>query len=347
MNKLRKILKPLSVLYGEVTNLRNKAYDKNIIQVTAFDFPVISVGNLSTGGTGKTPQVEYLIRLLQKDYRVAVLSRGYKRKSKGFIIAGKDATAEQIGDEPMQYFLKFPEIMVAVDANRINGIDQLRAQEPKPDVIILDDAFQHRSVKAGLNILLTTFDKPYSKDEVLPSGDLREKRSGAKRAEVIVLTKCPEHLSEKDQFEKAKELNPELYQTVFFSAITYDRDVLSEKDTININDLKDYKVLLVTGIAKTDPLVNFLISKGCAIKHLRFSDHHQFSNNDIKRISDEFSDLNEKRKIILTTEKDYVRTPEFSGLNVYYLPIQTKFISNQIDFDKIVLKYVRENTGNS
>ena len=347
MNKLRKILKPLSVLYGEVTDLRNKAYDKNIIQVTVFDFPVISVGNLSTGGTGKTPQVEYLIRLLKNDYRVAVLSRGYKRKSKGFIVAGKDATAEQIGDEPMQYFLKFPEIIVAVDANRVNGIGQLRALDPKPDVIILDDAFQHRSVKAGLNILLTTFDKPYSKDEILPAGDLREKKSGAQRAEIIVLTKCPEKLSEKEQFEKARELNPELHQTVFFSAITYDKNIISEKDLINIDDLKEYRILLVTGIAKTDPLVRFLESKDCKIKHLKFSDHHQFTTNDLKKIRNEFSELKEERKIILTTEKDYVRTPAFSEINVYFLPIQTKFISNQIDFDKIILKYVRENTGNS
>jgi len=277
MNKLRKILKPLSVLYGEVTHLRNKAYDRNIIQVTAFDFPVIAVGNLNTGGTGKTPQVEYLIRLLKDNYRVAVLSRGYKRKSKGFIVAGKNTTAKQIGDEPMQYFLKFPEIIVAVDANRVNGIEQLRKLEPKPDVIILDDAFQHRSVKAGLNILLTTFDKPYSKDDVLPAGDLREKRSGAKRAEIIVLTKCPDQLTEKEQFEKAKELNPELHQTLFFSTITYDEKIVSENDSIKTDDLKDYNILLVTGIAKTEPLVKFMESKGSMIRHLKFSDHHQFT----------------------------------------------------------------------
>ncbi len=346
MNKLRKILKPLAVLYGEVTEMRNKAYDKNIIRATSFDFPIISVGNLSMGGTGKTPQIEYLIRLLAKDYRIAVLSRGYKRKTNGFVLAGKDASAEQIGDEPLQYFLKFPEIKVAVDADRVNGINQLRKLEPAPEVILLDDAFQHRNVKAGLNILLTTFDKPYSEDTVLPAGDLREKKAGAERAEIIVITKCPEKLSEKEQFEKAVKLGPALHQTVFFSTITYDKQIISGNDRLDIDYLKDYKILLITGIAKTQSLVQFLKNKGCDIKEMKFSDHHRFSENDLKKIKNEFSKINSEKKLILTTEKDYVRTPEFSQTGVYYLPIKTKFISNQTDFDQIILKYVRENTRN-
>ena len=347
MNKLRKILYPLSVLYGEITDIRNKAYDKEILPSSTFDLPVIAVGNLSTGGTGKTPQVEYLIRLLINDYKVAVLSRGYKRKSKGFQIADKTSTAIQIGDEPLQYYRKFNNIIVAVDTDRVNGINQLQNLENPPDLILLDDAFQHRKVKAGLNILLTTYDKLYVDDSVLPTGDLREKISGASRAEIIVVTKCKKQLSEQEQFKTSQKLEPELNQTVFFSEIVYEDKIKSKNDEINFDELHSFEILLVTGIAKTQPLTDFLNAHKISFKHLKYSDHHNFTNNEIDKIENEFSKMPSKKKIILTTEKDFVRTFEDINNNVYYLPILTKFISNEKDFNKLIINYVQRNSRNS
>ncbi len=347
MNKLRKILYPLSILYGEITDIRNKAYDKNIFPSTSFDIPVISVGNLSTGGTGKTPQVEYLIRLLRDDYKIAVLSRGYKRKSKGFQIADKRSTAEQMGDEPLQYYRKFDDIIVAVDTDRINGIHQLENLKLPPEVIFLDDAFQHRKVNSGLSILLTTYEKLYVDDSILPAGDLREKISGANRADIIIVTKCKNQLSEEAQFKIAQKLKPELHQTVFFSTIVYEDRVISKSNEIKIADLYSYDILLVTGIAKPQPLIDFLNDKKIKIKHLKFTDHHNFTKKEIHNIERVFSKISNEKKIILTTEKDFVRTFEEINNEVYYLPILTKFISNENDFNKLIINYVQQNTRNS
>lgn len=347
MNKLRKILYPLSILYGEITDIRNKAYDKNILPSSTFNLPVIAVGNLNTGGTGKTPQVEYLIRLLKDDYRIAVLSRGYKRKSKGFQIADKNSTAEQIGDEPLQYFRKFNNIIVAVDTDRVHGVNELQKLKASPEVILLDDAFQHRKIKAGLNILLTTYENLYVDDTVLPTGNLREKKSGASRAEIIVVTKCKKILSEKEQFKTSQKLNPELNQTVFFSKIVYENQIKSKTDTIKVDDLQNFDVLLVTGIAKTKPLIEFLKDKNIRFKHLKFSDHHNFTENEIDKITYEFSKISNKKRIILTTEKDFVRAFEKIDNKVYYLPIKTEFISNEKDFNIIIINYVQQNSRNS
>ena len=347
MPKFREILTPLSVLYEKITALRNKAYDKEILPVTRFDMPVISVGNLSTGGTGKTPQVEYLIRLLQSDYKLAVLSRGYKRKCKGFLIAGAEASADLIGDEPMQFHLKFPEVIVAVDSDRVNGIKQLRTLKNPPDVIILDDAFQHRSIRAGFNILLTDYAKLYVDDKPLPAGDLRENPSGAKRAEIIVVTKCPKKLSEKEQFDIAAKLDIDLHQTVFFSEIVYEDYIVSAHKKIPVDDLKDYAVLLVTGIANTRPLEKFLTEQKIRFTHLKFPDHHKLKTGDLEKIGNNFEAIDSGKKIILTTEKDYVRTPEFSQKEAYFIPIQTRFISNQNDFNHLILDYVQRSSKNS
>ena len=345
MSKLRKILYPLSLIYGEIVGMRNKAFDKGVLSTTSFSTPTVVVGNLNVGGTGKSPQIEYLIRLLKDEYLIAVLSRGYKRKTKEFQIADKNSTASQIGDEPLQFHKKFNDVIVAVDADRVHGINQLSLQEPKPEVVLLDDALQHRQVKPGFVILLTSFGSLYVDDTVLPAGNLREKKEGAKRAQIIIVTKCPSELSEMEQFEISKKLNLELDQTVFFTKIKYHEMVVNSIDEIDISKLKDYKVLLVTGIANPKPLLEFLGKKEIDLKHLKFPDHHDFSTSEIKKIYDEFESIKAEKKIILTTEKDYVRNFSDKNKKVYYLEIQTEFIDNGQDFNKIILNYVQKNTG--
>lgn len=347
MNKLRKILYPFSLLYGEIVGIRNKAYEKKILKSTSFEFPIIVVGNLNVGGTGKSPQIEYLIRLLKDTYKIAVLSRGYKRKSKGFQIADENSTAKDIGDEPLQFYKKFKDIIVAVEADRVSALKELQCLSSPPEVVLLDDAFQHLKVNPGFTILLTSYENLYVDDTMLPAGNLREKREGAKRANIIVITKCPAYLSAQQQFEIAKKLEPELYQTIFFSTISYDDNVFGTGGKIAVNDLKDCKVLLVTGIANCSPLVDFLESKNVDFKHLRFADHHFFTNSDKEKIKNELEALDGTKKIILTTEKDYVRAFSENNNQTYYLPIRTKFIENGDDFDKLILNYVRQNTRNS
>ena len=347
MSKIRKILYPLSLLYGEVVNARNKAYEKGVLNSTSFTIPTIVVGNLNVGGTGKSPQIEYLVRLLKKDYRIAVLSRGYKRKSKGFQLANENSTSDQLGDEPFQFYKKFNNIIVAVDADRVNGINQLQQLETPPEVILLDDAFQHRKVNPGFTILLTDHQNLYVDDSMLPSGNLREKVDGAKRAQVIVVSKCPEDLNDEDQFRIAQKLQPELNQTIFFSAIEYHNQVVNDKDKIDVLELEKFDVLLVTGIAKPKPLEQFLNVNNIKFKHLKYPDHHDFTESDKKKIRNSFESLKSNKKIILTTEKDYVRNFTVNQKNIYYLPIKTKFLDNEEDFNKLILNYVQQNAGNS
>ena len=261
MSKLRKILKPIAVIYGEVVKARNKMYDNGTLASVKFEIPTIVVGNLNVGGTGKSPMIEYLIRLLKNDYKVAVLSRGYKRSSKGFKLATSQTKVEEIGDEPMQFYKKFNDIIVAVDANRVNGIEQLKSLENPPELVLLDDAYQHRKVQGGFNILLTPYYNLYVEDSMLPSGDLRENKEGAKRAQVIIVSKCPDDLDEVKQFEITKKLQIDLHQTAYFTKITYDDFVYSKQDKTPLNELEHYMVLLVTGIAKTKPLTDFLKNK--------------------------------------------------------------------------------------
>lgn len=347
MNKFRKILYPFALLYGEIVALRNKAFDKGILTATKFSIPTIVVGNLNVGGTGKSPQIEYLIRLLQKDYKIAVLSRGYKRKSVGFQLADKNSTAELIGDEPMQFFKKFDDIIVAVDSDRVNGINKLKKINNSPEVILLDDAFQHRKVDAGFNILLTAYHNLYADDMMLPAGDLREKSIGANRAQIIIVSKCPEVLSETEQFKIAQKLKPNLDQTVFFSKIAYHDTVFNKKNQIPVSELNNYEVLLVTGIANAKPLTDFLEDRKIQFRHLKYADHYNFTTTDKESIKVEFDKIISDKKIILTTEKDYVRS--FSNFNnyIYYLSIQTEFIDNEVDFNKLILNYVQQNTRDS
>ena len=328
MKFIRIILFPFVPIYFLVTWFRNLAYDKGWFKSTSYDFPVVCVGNLSAGGTGKTPMVEYLIRLLKDETNLATLSRGYGRKTKGFLLAEDNITATELGDEPFQFYHKFKnEITVAVDEDRQHGISTLRAIKPKPEVVILDDAFQHRKVKAGYNILLTTYNNLYVDDFVLPTGNLREPKKGAKRANIIVVTKCPESLTQLEKKAIVLKLKPKVYQHVFFSHIGYNDLVLNETQKVSLNKLESFT--LVTGIANAKPLVNFLKSLRLDFNHIEFKDHHNFTENDIKKLS-------ELDKIV-TTEKDYMRLKNEAVLKskLYFLPIKT-VIDNSEQFDALV-----------
>jgi tetraacyldisaccharide 4'-kinase len=331
LRPIRILLFPFSILYALITLIRNWCYDKNILASTSFNLPVICVGNLATGGTGKSPMVEFLVRQLKDKYNIAILSRGYKRKTKGYALASETSTALDIGDEPMQFYSKFPGIAVAVGEERIVAIPQLLHDRPGTKAIILDDAFQHRSVKAGLNILLTDYNNLFTRDWYLPTGDLRDEKRSYKRAEIIVVTKCPEDISLEQQEEIVEEIALVPGQQVFFSAIQYGEAyhlINKQKTVINNNT----EVLLVTGIANTRALKKYLQDHSKTYHQLSYNDHHIFSIDDLQEIIKRFHAIAETNKIILTTEKDAVRLVKFehelAGLPFYVIPIEPLFLSN-------------------
>ncbi len=338
MRKPRKILLPFSWIYGLVTTLRNWLYDRGFLYSKAYDLSIIGVGNLSVGGTGKTPMVEYLIRLLQDRYKVATLSRGYGRTTKGFILAYRDDTAASIGDEPLQMFWKFPKVKVAVCENRVEGVDKLLARYPNLQVLILDDAFQHRRIKTGLTILLTPYHALYVDDLLLPAGDLRESVRGAKRAQIVVVTKCPEELSRSAQAIIKDKLNLKEGQRLFFSKIVYSDKVRSLEESYPISFLMEKEWLLITGIANSTPLTNFLEERGVRFQHLQYKDHHSYSARDISDILKKAEDGH-----MLTTEKDFVR---LTGLlpkdRLYYLPIEQRFIEGKDVVDATVMDFIKK-----
>ncbi|WP_286965872.1 tetraacyldisaccharide 4'-kinase [Flavobacterium sp. UBA4854] len=337
MNLLRKILFPFAILYGFVTSIRNFLFDKGILKSTSFDLPVIAVGNLSVGGTGKTPQIEYLIRLLSDKYKVATLSRGYKRKSEGFVLADENSNAEILGDEPFQFYQKFPNVMVAVDANRTNGIQQLLSQKEKPEIVLLDDAYQHRKVKAGFYILLTSYGDLFADDFMLPTGNLRESRSGAERASIVVVTKCPSILTEEEQTAIRSRLKLNYKQKLFFSFIDYDNVIYGKNEKISVNEIKSESKILLAGIAKPKPFFDYLKNENDEC--LTFPDHHHFSDVNLDSIQ-----VKANGRKIVTTEKDYVRLKDSKLVSqLYYLPIKSSFINHQQDFDATILEYVKEN----
>lgn len=341
--RLRNILYPLSLLYEGITRTRNMLYDKKVFKSTEFVIPTLLVGNLRVGGTGKTPQVAYLVSLLKDTKKIAVLSRGYKRKSKGFVLASQTSTVKEIGDEASQLSKKFPSILVAVDEDRTHGINQLQIINPNLDLIILDDAFQHRRIQAGFSILITPYDDLYVDDLHLPTGNLRENSKGAERADVILVSKCPDSLTEEEEYQTAVKLQPTLKQTVFFTKIVYADSIQNKLNTILLSQLDAYSFILVTGIANPKPLVHFLESKSLHFEHVAFPDHHVLKKSEIHLIKNKFERLKNKNKLILTTEKDYVRI--FDSLeNLYFLAIETAFINHQKDFDKLIIDYVGENT---
>jgi tetraacyldisaccharide 4'-kinase len=340
MNLLRKIVFPFAILYGFITSIRNFLFDKGILKSYFFDLPVIAVGNLSVGGTGKTPQIEYLIRLLSDNYKVATLSRGYKRKSEGFVLADKTSDALQLGDEPFQFYQKFETIQVAVDANRKNGIEQLLSQLNPPEIILLDDAFQHRKVKAGFYILLTSYGDLYSDDFMLPTGNLRESRSGAQRASIVVVTKCPSNLSLMEQNKIKKQLNLTPNQSLFFTFIAYDDVVYSEKQTLRVDEIKSLDKIILAGIAKPESFFTHLKQENDEC--LTYPDHHHFSESELQEIKKKAN-----HKIIITTEKDYVRLKgSILSDQLYYLPIKSTFLSGSDNFDKNILDYVGQSSRN-
>ena len=336
MKILRLLLFPFAILYGLITSIRNFLFDKGFLKSTSFPIPVIAVGNLSVGGTGKTPQIEYLIRLLTENYQVATLSRGYKRKSEGFVLADETSNAEILGDEPFQYYQKFPNIQVAVDANRTNGIQQLLRQQNPPEIVLLDDAFQHRKVKADLYVLLTAYNDLYADDFILPLGNLRESRSGANRAKIVIVTKCPESLSEVEKLEIEAKLNLNNDQKLFFTTIRYDHLVYSKCKEIPVLGIHKRNKLLLAGIAKPEPFFNFLKNDGDKI--MTFSDHHHFSESEIDEIKSKAN-----QRLIVTTEKDYVRIKDnFSPEQLYFLPIQTAFLADEKVFKETILHFVSQ-----
>lgn len=340
MKFLRKILFPFSAIYWLITSVRNFFYDKGIFTSFSFPVPVIAVGNLSTGGTGKTPQTEYLIQLLSDNHRVATLSRGYKRKSKGFVLGSTDSSADVLGDEPFQFYQKFPNIRVAVDADRRNGIELLLALSSQPQIILLDDAYQHRRVKAGFYILLTSYGDLYADDFILPVGNLRESRSGADRADVIIVTKCPADLSEDMQRNIERKLKPKSSQKVYFTCIAYDDAVFSEEGQLGIDDIKGRQKILVAGIAKPKPFFDYLQMPDD--ETLDFPDHHDFTEKELTDIKER-----SQNKIIITTEKDYMRLRgKLPKEQLFYLPIKSRFLSRGDDFNKTILDYVGQSTGN-
>lgn len=335
---------PFSVLYHAITSLRNLAYDKGWFPVVQFDLPIIAIGNLSTGGTGKSPMVEYLIRLLSDNQKIGVLSRGYGRKSKGFVWGSAKSKADDIGDEPLQFIRKFSNIEVAVDGDRVHGVNKMLQDRPEIDCVLLDDAFQHRRIKAGFYILLSAYDELYKDDLLLPAGNLRESGNGARRADVVVITKCPSRLSEKKKNDIKKRLKLHPDQSLFFSHIQYDSHVRNTSQSIDLESIADYEILLVTGIAKPDYLVDHLVSSGFKVTHLEFGDHHLLSTSEHERIYRTFENLPGNRRLLLTTEKDFVRS--FSDdENVFFIGIES-VIDSSNEFNTIIEAYVRENKRN-
>ncbi|WP_299396075.1 tetraacyldisaccharide 4'-kinase [uncultured Gelidibacter sp.] len=334
MKLLRYLLFPIVPIYYMVTWLRNTLYDLGLKKSTAYNFPVICVGNLSVGGTGKTPMIEYLIRLLKSENRIATLSRGYKRQTKGFIVADETATAASIGDEPFQFHQKFDDVIVSVDADRVHGISQLVSLPNPPEIILLDDAFQHRRVTAGLNIMLTAYDDLYIDDILLPTGNLREPRQGAKRADIIVVTKCPADLSPQKKEKIVNRIQPVAHQEVFFGSIAYSKDIVNGKGVVALESIKNRPFTLVTGIANPKPLVAYLKAQGLKFEHLQFKDHHDFTPSEITNLK--------TKGIIITTEKDMVRLqPHFvEEESLYYLPIEMN-IDRPIQFDKLIRSFVK------
>ena len=351
--KINRWLLPLSWLYGFIVSLRNELFNLGILKERTFKIPIISVGNITVGGSGKTPHVEYLIRLLHNDVKVGVLSRGYKRKSHGYILANDSSTMRDLGDEPFQMKQKFPNIYVAVDKNRCNGIEHLTQDQKSSDVdvILLDDAFQHRYVKPGLNILLVDYHRLIIYDRLLPAGRLREHLSGKQRADIVIITKCPKDLKPMEFriLTKAMDLFP--YQKLFFSTIDYDVPYALFSDATT--SLSKQNILLLTGIASPEQMENDMKNKCRSVTSLAFDDHHLFTLKDAQRINDAFAAL-PSPKIILTTEKDSTRLYHLEGLSteardaLFVLPIKIKFLLNQGEyFNNKIINYVRKNSRNS
>ena len=357
--KLNKKLLPLSWFYGLGVGFRNLLFEMNILKSHSYKTPVISVGNITVGGTGKTPHVEYLIRLLKDKIHIAVLSRGYKRKSKGFLLATEETTVAEVGDEPFQMKQKYPEIDVAVDKKRTRGIDHLISgdcTEKEVDAILLDDAYQHRYVKPGLNILLVDYHRLIIHDKLLPTGRLREPVKGKDRADIVIVTKCPNSLTPMEYRVLTKQMNLYPYQQLYFTTIKYEpmRPLFDGTEKIGtLEELAGRHILLLTGIASPKQIYYDLKPHTSDIHPLRYGDHHNFKKRDIKKINETFEAL-PSPKLIITTEKDAVRLKDVEGLslearqNLYVLPISIQFmLEGEESFNEKIIGYVHKHSRNS
>jgi len=351
LKSFRVLLLPFAVLYGVVVIIRNWLYDKKYFKSAEFNFPLICIGNLAVGGTGKSPMVEYIVRLLKDEFNVATLSRGYKRKTKGYALANANTTALDIGDEPMQFHQKFPEVAVAVGEERLVAIPQLLHDRPNLQAIILDDAFQHRLVKAGFNIVLTEYSNLYTHDFFLPTGDLRDEWKSAKRANVIIVTKCPTDLSQEKKYKAIRSLHPTPEQKIFFTTIEYGTPyhICNQQEEWILTPSDE--VLLVCGIANPKPLKEYLLKHVYTYYQKDYGDHHIFSIDDLSEIKERFNDIHAKQKIIITTEKDAVRLIKFAdelvALPLYVLPIKHTFLYEEGEqFNSLVTSFIRNFTFN-
>ncbi len=350
-------LLPFAPLYGLAVWVRNKLFDLRLLRSLTFNIPVISVGNITVGGTGKTPHVEYLVQLFREEFRLAVLSRGYKRKTSGFLLVSDKSRVSEVGDEPLQIKCKYPDVHVAVDRNRVNGIRVLQQQFRKLDLIVLDDAYQHRYVTPCLSVLLIDYTRPVFSDILLPAGNLREPAKNIRRADTIIVTKCPDQLSPQQRklFETRMNTTPE--QKVFFTRYAYGslKPVFPkkhhEKDPVSFKMLQKQHngVLLVTGIANPAPLRKFLHEMVDVTEELIFPDHHQFTQYDLKRITERFNAHGKKNSIVVITEKDAVKIRECQSVDkhlkkvLFYLPVEVKFLAKgEKPFIKFTEKYIRK-----
>jgi tetraacyldisaccharide 4'-kinase len=348
------LLWPFTLIYGLIVSIRNKLFDYNFFHQHEFDVPIISIGNITIGGTGKTPHIEYLIEILKDQFNVATLSRGYKRKSKGFVLANESSSVNDIGDEPKQMKLKYPDTEIAVDANRVKGIKKLLSDDVETDikVILLDDAYQHRYVKPGYSILLVDYNRPITKDHLIPVGRLREQAHEKRRANIILITKSPSDLKPIERRILVKELNIFPYQTLFFTYFKYTALVQVFNQTqIPIENFESKKndVLLVTGIAKTKYLIEYLDKYCNIVDHIEYSDHHYFNKKELEKIVEKFNQIKSDNKLILTTEKDAVRLMEsdnegLRNMPMYFIQLKIQFLNDDKEtFDKMIMDYVKRN----
>jgi tetraacyldisaccharide 4'-kinase len=349
---LKLLLYPLALLYGLAVAVRNRLYDFKILSSREFNIPVISIGNITIGGTGKTPHAEYLIKLLKQNYRVAALSRGYKRKSQGFRLVESSSTVDDVGDEPLQMKRKYPSVTISVCENRVEGIETLLEHKPVPDVVVLDDAFQHRRVTPGINILLIDYNKPLKDDYLLPLGRLRESKVQARRANIIIITKCPNEITPITRRILAMDVQLYPYQDLYFTTMVYGQlcPVFPEARPMDLfNNPGQMAILAVTGIAAPEYAIQHLSKITSEVESIIFPDHHNYSVQDIRKIMEKFDHLSNPKRIIVTTEKDMVRLyqlelPAEMKNALYYLPVQVKFLDKEgKQFDKRILDYVGEN----
>lgn len=342
------LLLPLSIIYGIIIETRNFLFHIGILKSQSFKVPVLCVGNITVGGTGKTPHTELLIAELNKKFRVACLSRGYKRKTSGFILSDSDSTARDIGDEPMQIKNKFPGIQVACDGNRVRGIEKLMALPQPPEVIILDDAFQHRYVQADKNIVLIDYNHPVYEDCLLPAGRLRESPKALKRADYIIVTKCPPNLQPIERRILSKHLKIKPYQHLFFTTLGYGQIQALSSDAKGIKPGKNSHILCLTGIAHPQPYIGHLQTYTSKITELHYPDHHNFTKKDIQHIEQVFREIKNTEKYIFTTEKDAVRLKgcelsEELRQHIFYIPVEPVFIQDKDLFFNEITEYVRKN----